>query len=93
MSAFKLFWHYNHSGDKERDAYHLPFKDDDKVFNFFASPGIYGRELLPKEIIFQANFNLILLFDFPLTDLQIPVMHQRMFDILIEVMRLEESKN
>ncbi len=82
MSVYKLDWDYNHSGDTERDAFHIPFKDDDKVMHYFASPEIYGKELLPTEILFQANFNLVPAYDYPLTDLQIPVLTTRMYDIL-----------
>lgn len=82
MSVYKLDWDYGHSGDTERDAFHIAFKDDDKIMHYFASPGIYNKELLPPEILFQANFNLVPYYDYPLTDLQIPIMSLRMYDIL-----------
>ena len=54
--VYILKWDYNHSGDSERDAFHLPFANDNKVQYYFSNPLLYGEELLPKEIYFQTNF-------------------------------------
>jgi len=80
--VYKLDWDYGHSGDTERDAFHISFKGDDKVMYYFSSPEIYGSELLPSEILFQANFRLIPSYDYPLTDLQIPIISRQMYDVL-----------
>lgn len=82
MKVYKLDWDYQHSGDTEKDAFHIPFNDDDKAMYYFSSPEIYGADLLPDEILFQANFSLIPSYDYPLTDLQIPILSRRMYEVL-----------
>jgi hypothetical protein len=87
--VYILKWDYNHSGDSERDAFHVPFKDDDKLPYYFSNPGLYGEHLLPKVIYFQANFNVIPEVDYPLTDLPIPIMSLKMVDTLTKVTHFE----
>jgi hypothetical protein len=83
--VYKVNWDFEHSGDMERDAFHISFPDDDKIMYFFSSPEMYSEDLLPKEILFQANFNLIPNYDYPLTDLQIPILSVRMLNTLEEI--------
>lgn len=83
--VYILRWDYNHSGDSERDAFHVPFAEDDKIAYYFSNPLLYGPELLPKVIYFQANFQVVPYYDFPLTDLSIPVVSTKMLDALKNV--------
>jgi hypothetical protein len=78
---------YEHSGDSEKDAFHVPFQYSDRASTIFLNPKY--RDKLPSIIYFQANFNLIPKFDYPLTDLSVPVMSDRMLDILKQVRYFE----
>ena len=77
--AYTIDFDYNHSGDPERDAFHLPFEHSDKASTIFSNPKYESR--LPSRIRFQGNFNLLPEYDYPLTDLQIPVMSKRMVEV------------
>ncbi len=77
--VYKLNWDFNHSGDPEKDAFHLPFKND----NEFGADIISTRAFdFPKQIYLQANFNLIPEYDYPLTSLMVPVLSDRMIEII-----------
>ncbi|MBI9064673.1 MAG: hypothetical protein JEZ14_21995 [Marinilabiliaceae bacterium] len=77
--VYKLSWDLSHSGDPEKDAFHLPFKNE----NEFGVDIISLREFeLPEQIYFQANFNLIPKYDYPLTSLEVPVVSKRILEIL-----------
>ncbi|MTI30877.1 hypothetical protein [Xanthovirga aplysinae] len=78
--VYKLTHDYNHSGDPERDAFHFPFEHANKASIMFINPKY--RERLPDKIYFQANFSLIPEYDYPLTDLRIPVMSLKMLSVL-----------
>lgn len=81
MSKSYILKHdFTHSGDPERDAFHVPFQYSDRASTIFLNPKY--KDKLPNLIYFQANFNLIPEFDYPLTDLNIPVMSDRMLEVL-----------
>src|SRR6478736_999904 len=71
---------YTHSGDSERDAFHMPFEFSDRFSVMLIDPK-YSKKL-PKQIFFRANFNVIPQYDYPLTDLGIPIMSKKMTDAL-----------
>lgn len=81
--VYRLSHDYNHSGDPERDAFHVPFEGDNNISAYMIDTEMYGSGLLPDRIYFQANFLLIPKYDYPLTDLNIPVMHHRMLDVFL----------
>jgi hypothetical protein len=83
--VYILHCDYSHSEDSERDALHFPFAEDDKITYYFSNPLLYGEELLPKVIYFQANFQVVPYYDFPLTDLSIPVVSTKMLSVLKNV--------
>ena len=77
--VYKLNWDFNHSGDPEKDAFHLPFKND----NEFGADIISTRDFdFPEQIYLQANFNLIPEYDYPLTSLMVPILSNRMIEII-----------
>lgn len=77
--VYKLNWDFNHSGDPEKDAFYLPFKND----NEFGADIISTRDFdFPEQIYLQANFNLIPEYDYPLTSLMVPILSNRMIEIL-----------
>jgi len=69
---------YDHSGENERDAFHIPFVGVESIGVIMN--GVENSEL-PSKISFQANFKLIDDYDYPLTDLTIPIMSDRMIKI------------
>jgi len=82
MQVFKLSKDFNHSGDPDFDAFHIEFDNSNefgtnmmgiKKFNY------------PKVIYFQANFDLIPLYDYPLTDLSAHIMSKKMIDLIKSV--------
>lgn len=83
--VYKLSHDYNHSGVPERDAFHVPFEGDNNISAYMIDTEMYGSDLLPDRIYFQANFLLIPKYDYPLTDLNIPVMHHRMLDVFLSL--------
>ncbi len=82
VKVYTLNHDYEHSGDPERDAFHISFNGDDMISSFLLNP---KYEELPDVIYFQANFNLIPEYDYPLTDLNIPVFSRRMMDIILGI--------
>ncbi|MCT4616430.1 MAG: hypothetical protein N4A49_16365 [Marinifilaceae bacterium] len=79
IRVYRLEFDYDHSGDSERDAYHIPFKDDAIISGLLMSPKYAD---IPDKIFFQANFNMIPLYDYPLTDLNIPIFSKRMMKVI-----------
>ena len=75
-----LNWDYSHSGDMERDAYHVKFTNSDKATTIFLNSKYIDK--LPPQIVFNANFNCIPKIDYPLTDLNIPIMSEKMIETL-----------
>tara|TARA_R110001583_G_scaffold41589_1_gene132179 strand:- start:598 stop:1227 length:630 start_codon:yes stop_codon:yes gene_type:complete len=80
---YSINWDYNHSEDMERDAFHIPFENSDKASTLFLSSRY--KDKLPDYILFRANFNIIPEFDYPLTDLNVPILSDRMISILNEI--------
>lgn len=80
---YLLNWDYNHSGDLERDAFHIKFPNSDKASTIFLNSK--HKDKLPQKILYKANFNIISKIDYPLTDLNIPILSDRMIDILKSV--------
>ncbi|RZT95596.1 hypothetical protein EV201_0219 [Ancylomarina subtilis] len=76
--VYKLNWNFNHSGDSEKDAFHLPFKNN---IEFSADMISVSEFELPQRLYFQANFKIIEYIDYPLTDLHIQIISKRMLDI------------
>lgn len=77
---YVLNWDYTHSQDMERDAYHIPFPDSNKSSIIFLSDKYLNK--LPKHIYFRSNLSILNDIDFPLNDLKIPVVSQKMMNIL-----------
>ena len=86
--VYKLNHDYDHSGDSERDAFHVPFEGDGNISAYLIDTEMYSSDLLPDFIAFQANFQLIPNYDYPLTDLNIPIMHKRMLEIFLSLGRI-----
>ena len=82
---YKLEHDFNHSGDSERDAFHVPFEGNNNIAYYMIDTEMYSFNLLPKQIFFQANFRLIPDYDYPFTDLNIPVMSIRMLSTILSV--------
>ena len=80
---YTLNWEYSHSGDSERDAFHIPFENSDKSSTIFLNPRY--KDKLPNRILFRANFNIIPDFDYPLTDLYVPILSDKMILLLTEI--------
>jgi len=80
---YSLNWEYSHSGDSERDAFHIPFENSDKSSTIFLNPRY--KDKLPNRILFRANFNIIPDFDYPLTDLYVPILSDKMISLLTEI--------
>ena|SRR5690606_12613399 len=83
--VYKLERDFNHSGDSERDAFHVPFEGNDNISYYMSDTEMYNNSLLPKQIFFQANFQQIPDYDYPFTDLNIPVMSMRMLSAILSV--------
>lgn len=81
--VYKLSHDYRHSGDSERDAFHVPFEGDNNISVYMIGIETYGSEVLPSQMFFQANFRLIPKYHYPLTDLNIPVIYERMLKIFL----------
>lgn len=77
--AYKLNWDFNHSGDPEKDAFHLPFKNDNEFGADIISTRLFD---LPEQIYLQANFKLIPKYDYPLTSLMVPILSNRMIEVI-----------
>jgi hypothetical protein len=79
QNCYLLTLDFNHSGDPEYDAFNLPFEGD----NMIGAHMMGVREVeLPRRIYFTADFELIPKYDFPLTNLNMPVMSLRMWRVL-----------
>jgi hypothetical protein len=79
---YSLNWDSNHIVDDNLDAYHLTFQNSEMATLLFLHPKY--KDKLPLELLFRANFNLIPKVDYPLTDLNIPILSNKMISILQE---------
>jgi hypothetical protein len=79
---FLLERDFSHLGDVENDAFHVPFEGSSLV-----ASGLMGIDSvdLPDKIFFQADFGVIPEIDFPIVDLVINVMSQRMLNALLSI--------
>lgn len=85
--AFKLNWDFNHSEDPGKDAFCW---NKQKYLDLAGDMYSTTREIsLPKTIYFQANLDLIPRYDYPLTDLRIPILSKKMLSTLINVKEFE----
>jgi len=78
MRIYRLIYDYNRPDDSERDAYHIPFENSNKSSTIFLNKKHIDR--LPKQIYFESNLNTIAKTDFPLNDLNIPIMSDRLIE-------------
>lgn len=80
--AYILNWEYEHIGDAGKDAMHLPFEGDLEF-----SARMLGTEKFkhPTEIYFQADFSVLGNLDYLVTDLNVPIMSQKMIDVFISL--------
>lgn len=83
--VYKLSHDYNHSGDPEIDAKIVSYEGSVKLPYYLIDIKTYPLAVLPSKIYFQANFNLIPDYDYPLTDFEIPVMSMKMLEVLESV--------
>jgi hypothetical protein len=80
MKIYKLKQDFEHSGDSEKDAFHIPFEHSDKASVIFLNKKYISK--LPERIYFESNFNLIPKYDYPLTDLRIPIMSDKLIQLV-----------
>ncbi len=66
-------------GDLDYDAYFIKFKDSGKLSYYLLNSEMYKNQDLPDKVLFRANFNVLVENDYPLTNLNIPVMSENMF--------------
>lgn len=86
---FKLLPDTKREGDFDYDAELIPFENSNKVSYFFLDPIMYDKNLLPKKIYFEANFNYIPDYDFPFTDTGIFIVSKNVRNIIYDITRLE----
>jgi len=86
MEVFKLTYDYIRIDDSLKDAYHIPFEHSNKSSSMFLNKKYIGR--LPKLIYFESNFNTIPKTDFPLNDLNIPIMSDRLIKLILSTGRI-----
>ncbi|NER17553.1 hypothetical protein [Spongiivirga citrea] len=80
MKIYQLIYDYNRSNDSEKDAYHIPFEHSNIASSIFLNKK--HTERLPKKIYFRSNLNIITKTDFPLNDLRIPIMSDRLIKLI-----------
>lgn len=85
---YSLNWDYNHSGDMERDAFHVKFENSDKSSIMFLNPRYQNK--LPKRVLLRANFEVIPNIDYPLTDLNVPIFSNKMISVIERVGAFEK---
>jgi len=78
MKIYKILPETNHSGDSGRDAFFVPFQDARQLKISFWKIDDIPDTLSTDTIYFDANFNLISIYDFPYLDVSIPVMSDKM---------------
>ena len=81
MKVYKLLHDNNHSGDSEKDGFLLKYDGWNLLPYQLIDPKI-PVEKLPSQIHFQANFNVIPKYDYPVTDVGVSVMSVKMYDTL-----------
>ena len=90
--AFILSHNNEHSGDSERDAFLLGKEDSVQLPHYFLDCSTYPTSILPKQLYFEANFNLIPEYDYPYTDLRIPILSKKMLSVLIDISDSRSSR-
>lgn len=78
MKIYKILPETNHSGDPGRDAFFVPFQDARQLKISFWKIDNIPDTLSTNTIYFEANFDLIAIYDFPYLDVSIPVMSDKM---------------
>jgi len=85
--AFILNWDFNHSEDPGRDAFCW---NKQKYLDIAGDMYSTTRKFsLSETIYFQANFDLIPYYDYPWTDLRIPILSKKMLNILLSIKEFE----
>ena len=80
--VYKLHYDFNHLMDADFDSFHIEFENSKMIGANMISTRNFE---LPEKIYFQANFNIISNYDYPITDLGIPIMSKRMINILFKI--------
>ncbi|MDA9773837.1 hypothetical protein N9B82_02675 [Saprospiraceae bacterium] len=78
MKIYKILPETNHSGDSGRDAFLVPFQDARQLKVSFWKIDNIPDSLSTDTIYFDANFDLISMYDFPYLDVSLPVMSDKM---------------
>jgi len=86
--VYSINWDYNHSGDLERDAFHVPFENSNKASIMFLNPRY--KDKLPRRVLFKANLETLRSIDYPLTDLNVPIFSKKMISVLNSVGKYEK---
>lgn len=85
MKVYKLKHNVFRLIDNENDAIHIPFKDDSLI----GANMLSIREFeVPEIIYFQANLGVISKIDYPITDLNIQIMSNKMIKTLLNIKKV-----
>ena len=86
---YKLTWDFTHSGDNEFDASHHPFEKSINTIHYLINPELYEIELIKNPILFQADFSIISIYDYPTNSLRIPIFSKKMIEVVESVGRTQ----
>lgn len=72
----------SHLNDSEYDAFHIPFKDDNRIGARMM--GIRDFET-PASIVFQGDFRILSTIDLPINDLGLLIVSSKLVDVLKKI--------
>lgn len=65
---YKIVFDTNRDNDLVYDAFLRKFEGSDKIRYYFLDPEMYGLNLIPDTLYFDADFRMLAKYDFPYTD-------------------------
>lgn len=92
IKVFTLKHDSDHSEDSERDAFLVEYDGSINLPYYIIDCNTYSKDRLPRHIYFQANFNLILNYDYPYTDIRVPICSQAMLSVLFNFKNFEYTQ-
>jgi len=89
IKLYKLNWDFTHSGDNEFDATHHPFFESENTIHYLMNPERHELSKVKNPILFQADFSIISKYDYLTNSLRIPILSERVIEIIISKNKID----
>jgi len=79
--VYELILETNRDSDTVYDAWLRTFNGSDKLRYYFLDPNMYSKDLIPKALYFDGNFEMLKKYDFPYTDSRLLIVSEKVLEI------------